>query len=489
MFKCAPIDSIQGTADGSHTAENLASFFKGVLASLGLTGKAWAATCDNAGNFQAGFGEFLETVVRCAGHILHLSVEDGLDAVAEIKKLLQSVKNIVAMFKRSPRMLLILRNAFGKVCPTLKFLKPIQSVATRWNSVFDMLDRFLYLRPAIEHAWETFGYYSNRSSTTIQENKLTNHDWELVKALRDIMQPIKECTVHVSKAVWPTAGMSHMRLKTCLSSLRTEAKKNSLVPVRNWAEAAADKLNQMVNSKTDKKVQEALMLSAFFDPRIKKLKHLEPDDREKIIKLAETMYRQQVAASQVKASTTKGGSSSNDSKSSSSNNSKSSSSSSKMDTTGSGTETKKTESGDSKAVKADADQKRQAGYPTDSDSDDEEDPITQEWKSYLKQKDICWVTGDPYGWWRENKLKFPHLAPLARKYLALPATSTESERLFSAAGFMMNKRRSSLKSDNLNMMLFIRTNWQQVFGQSSQHLAQAFPVPPEEAVKDPSELA
>ena len=66
---------------------------------------------------------------------------------------------------------------------------------------------------------------------------------------------------------------------------------------------------------------------------------------------------------------------------------------------------------------------------------------------------------DPLPWWRDNCVNFPMVAALARKVLAIPATSAQSERLFSKAGQVVTNRRSSLGSENVELLLFLRTMW------------------------------
>ena len=70
----------------------------------------------------------------------------------------------------------------------------------------------------------------------------------------------------------------------------------------------------------------------------------------------------------------------------------------------------------------------------------------------------CETTTDPLQWWKTNETSFPHLARLAKKYLAVPATSTKSERAYSAAGIIAGKRRASFLSENVDRPLFLNKN-------------------------------
>ena len=51
---------------------------------------------------------------------------------------------------------------------------------------------------------------------------------------------------------------------------------------------------------------------------------------------------------------------------------------------------------------------------------------------------------------------------LARRVLAIPATSTAHERLFSTAGNVMTKKRSRLTCDNMEELVYLHEVWPQV---------------------------
>jgi zinc finger BED domain-containing protein 1 (E3 SUMO-protein ligase ZBED1) len=59
------------------------------------------------------------------------------------------------------------------------------------------------------------------------------------------------------------------------------------------------------------------------------------------------------------------------------------------------------------------------------------------------------MDADRMKWWT-NKLKFSNLYELSKKYLCLPASSASSERVFSKAGEVLSKKRSSLTENHVN---------------------------------------
>ncbi|KAK3932706.1 Zinc finger protein 618 [Frankliniella fusca] len=68
-----------------------------------------------------------------------------------------------------------------------------------------------------------------------------------------------------------------------------------------------------------------------------------------------------------------------------------------------------------------------------------------ELKAYLEEPlgEYDMTNPKPLAWWQQRADKFPRLSRLARRYLINPASSAESERTFSDAGWILNKRRTN----------------------------------------------
>ena len=97
-------------------------------------------------------------------------------------------------------------------------------------------------------------------------------------------------------------------------------------------------------------------------------------------------------------------------------------------------------------------------------------PADDEIGNYLQLEEIDFE-GDPFAWWYERKEKFPILTYLAKKYLAVYACSTASERLFSDAGNILTAKRARTCPNFFKKLIFLKRNGKHldsIHGESSQ---------------------
>jgi hypothetical protein len=71
-------------------------------------------------------------------------------------------------------------------------------------------------------------------------------------------------------------------------------------------------------------------------------------------------------------------------------------------------------------------------------------------------------------WWHLQREDMPHLADLALKVLHIPASSTSSERIFSAAGLMATSRRGRLRAERFAIILMVGFNHPAAFAPRSK---------------------
>ena len=88
---------------------------------------------------------------------------------------------------------------------------------------------------------------------------------------------------------------------------------------------------------------------------------------------------------------------------------------------------------------------------------DEQQSFCDEFTSYIEEPPLQ-PNGNPLQWWMRNEQRFPKVAAVARRFLCVPATSVPSERIFSAAGNLVAKKRCSLLSENVNCLVFLNKN-------------------------------
>lgn len=82
--------------------------------------------------------------------------------------------------------------------------------------------------------------------------------------------------------------------------------------------------------------------------------------------------------------------------------------------------------------------------------------INKELEKYDTEQQI---TGDPLAWWKSREGSLAILSEVAKPILCVPGSSVPSERVFSKAGQILNKRRASLKSKHVDMLVTLNKNY------------------------------
>ncbi len=82
--------------------------------------------------------------------------------------------------------------------------------------------------------------------------------------------------------------------------------------------------------------------------------------------------------------------------------------------------------------------------------------ISQEFEKYLTSGRESNSFLQPLEWWKANSYVYPKLAKVARKVLAIPATSAASERIFSRARLVMPWNRSRLNPSTMRAIMCLR---------------------------------
>jgi hypothetical protein len=97
------------------------------------------------------------------------------------------------------------------------------------------------------------------------------------------------------------------------------------------------------------------------------------------------------------------------------------------------------------------------------EADNKQVTISVKQQEEIHKPDETIINTDPLEYWQINRTSFPKLFKVVEKYLAVTATSTPSERLFSRAGNIMTESRNKLSPEHLTQLLFLNsltvTDW------------------------------
>uniref|UniRef100_A0A8C9WTI1 HAT C-terminal dimerisation domain-containing protein n=1 Tax=Sander lucioperca TaxID=283035 RepID=A0A8C9WTI1_SANLU len=355
-------------------------------------------TTDNAKNQinavnEAGLGP----QIGCFAHVVNLASQKGI-SVNRMDRLLGRIRKVVSYFHRSTTAAHVLKTKQEMLkLPTHKL---IHDVPTRWNSTYDMLERYLEQQAAI---------YSALTDKTLKKNvkdiiTLSDDNVRVAEEVLQVLKPLKTVTSLLSTETSPSVSMI-LPLKTRILTITQDVKT-----------AIREDLQPRYTSPPT--LQDYLHRSTALDPRFKSLSHMDPALRQRtysdlITEIVSSLGTEDSA-----------------------------------EPTGANLDTSPPQK-----KSAMAELFGETFARKDMDSMTPADIIKEEVASYLTASGIT-VDGDPLTWWKINESKYPDIAKMARCYLAVPGSSVPSERVFSTAGDIVTAKRSTLSPDNVDILLF-----------------------------------
>ena len=308
--------------------------------------------------------------------------------------------------------------------------KLIQDVSVRWNSSYYMISRLL------EQRWPVTATLSDPEVTQRAKHflDLKAEQWSLLEELEQALKPFECATVYLSGGSYVTLSSLPALIKGLMKSTQNAAFDNT--HVQGFQAAAAIEISKRWEVEMSYKdaATNTSLIAAALDPRFRRVKFLSPDESLKLqvkVQALALEVNRRVIESQQQQHTTEA-------------------------QTSAGVTEKRSVSLLDTLLGSDSEE-----TSSQNDSGDEADVIShsvrEEILKYFGEQPLPKST-DPLQWWKANEARFPSLAVLANSYLCVPATSTPSERLFSAAGNIVSKKKASLSPEHVDMLTFLHYN-------------------------------
>lgn len=187
----------------------------------------------------------------CFAHTLNLVAMQVIDGNEEIKTLCEKVKTLIAFFKHSVAATDELRK--------FENLKLIQSVATRWNSTYYMLEHFITLS---ERIGSILLKYPKAPSM------LSASDLQLAKEIVLVLRPLEVTTKEICGETYITAS----KIIPLINCLNNNIEAFDSILITDASKRLKDSLlNNMIKRFHQIEFVTSLAIATILDPRFKRL--------------------------------------------------------------------------------------------------------------------------------------------------------------------------------------------------------------------------
>lgn len=378
-----------------HYAEACAQHFESIAKEWNIEKKVTTLGTDSARNMTAAVRQLPYEHLPCNAHAIQRAINVSLHD-SGFDAVLAKCRKIVGHFKHSPSNTRELKEK--QVAHNQKEESLVQDVPTRWNSTLEMIQRLLQNKAPIA---ETLSAQNSKISM------LTDPELSKLKKLTELLEPCR----YVTEILGGEHYISCSVVLPALCHLFRVMEPSDDDPVLIL------RLKKVFSEDLAKRKENAnlswLKLATALDPRFKDLKCLPKSERAEVWSSLTDLLKEN--------------------------------------------ERPQTKSPETTDVPAKKMRIFLQAASSDSDTDEEEENIQSLMNRYKSETKLE-MDGCPLQWWLQRKDSYGKLALLARKYLSSPATTVPCERLFSLSGHVIQKKRASLSSANVERLVCL-SSW------------------------------
>ncbi len=397
-----------------HTASNIKDRLLEVMERYGIQDKVVCVVSDNAANVKKAISEAGLQNVGCFAHTLNLAINDALRSCPSFESLRQKISDLVTFLHQS-------NNGKEDFAACLRRLdRPqktlVQDVRTRWNSVYHMLDRFCELKEAV---------ILFQAKDSGQRFSFTPSEWQQAEDIKSLLEPAFEATEEISGESYVSGSKVIPITKSLMvwygEASRQHRQKNAGSLSATFADSVAKSLYKYF---TNVEAAVSLAIAAMCDPRYKREAFRAQESASWATKKLKEELKKNIPIAEEEAA------SENPPR----------------------TEEMRGKPGlwsmFDKEVK----------MRDNCQMDLQENVVNSEVLKYFKMSNLP-RSSDPLAWWISiGKELYPNIYKVALRALIIPGSSVPSERVFSHAGSIISKKRSSLADDTAANLIFLKEN-------------------------------
>ena len=299
------------------------------------------------------------------------------------------------------------------------------TVATRWNSTYLMLERLVQLRIPLYAVLYDRGIIKEKDAKMLE---LSDNDWSVAEHLTMVLKPLQFATQTMSGEYYPTlSNVYPIIIMLVTNHLKDPESDTDHDYVPESVKKCRTAIRQSLERRFKVGQEDILGLTATaLNPMHKKLSmfNIDQEQVKSFLKAEVSKLRDKKANTQTES----------------------------VDNSQDPKIKEEFPEPEAKRLKLEheSSMKFLMGNFYTVDSDDEEDEV----EAYFSEKRS---NTEPLQWWKLNQHRYPNLQVLAQHFLAIPATSTPSERVFSSAGNTVVPNRASLDSGTVDELVFLHS--------------------------------